>query len=267
MPNTPLFHDYEAFTEKFKPKKTTDDCYTPPAIYEAVRDWVNKHVCPLEGRTILRPFRPGGDYEHEDYPEGAIVIDNPPFSILASIVRFYVARRIPFFLFAPALTLCNAAVRDPRNGVTAVVANAKIIYENGADIKTSFLTNLWPDAPALAVSGSLNKAVGEAVERTKVSKARRVVKYPANVVTAALLGKLAVRGIDWELPRAETYPVSVLNCGQGLFGGGYLISERLAAERLAAERLAAERLALRQHDTYELDEAERTIIRGLTPKA
>lgn len=25
--------DYEAFVEKFKPKKTTDDCYTPPHVY------------------------------------------------------------------------------------------------------------------------------------------------------------------------------------------------------------------------------------------
>lgn len=24
---------YENFVEKFKPKKTTDDCYTPPYIY------------------------------------------------------------------------------------------------------------------------------------------------------------------------------------------------------------------------------------------
>lgn len=25
-----LFEDYEGFVEKFKTKKTTDDCYTPP---------------------------------------------------------------------------------------------------------------------------------------------------------------------------------------------------------------------------------------------
>ena len=24
------FEDYEGFVDKFKPKKTTDDCYTPP---------------------------------------------------------------------------------------------------------------------------------------------------------------------------------------------------------------------------------------------
>ena len=35
-----LFEDYDAFVGKFKPKKTTDDCYTPPAVYEAVRGWV-----------------------------------------------------------------------------------------------------------------------------------------------------------------------------------------------------------------------------------
>lgn len=29
--------DYKAFVDKFKPKKTTDDCYTPANIYEAVK--------------------------------------------------------------------------------------------------------------------------------------------------------------------------------------------------------------------------------------
>lgn len=33
---------YEEFTEKFKPKKTTDDCYTPPSIYAVIRDWLAK---------------------------------------------------------------------------------------------------------------------------------------------------------------------------------------------------------------------------------
>lgn len=30
------FNDYEAFINKFKAAKTTDDCYTPQPIYEAV---------------------------------------------------------------------------------------------------------------------------------------------------------------------------------------------------------------------------------------
>ena len=31
-------HNYEEFVEKFKPKLTTDDCYTPPTIYDIVAD-------------------------------------------------------------------------------------------------------------------------------------------------------------------------------------------------------------------------------------
>lgn len=32
--------NYQAFVDKFKPKKTSDDCYTPANIYEAVAAWV-----------------------------------------------------------------------------------------------------------------------------------------------------------------------------------------------------------------------------------
>ena len=35
---------YEEFVDKFKPKKTTDDCYTPGAIYEVVKDWAIKEM-------------------------------------------------------------------------------------------------------------------------------------------------------------------------------------------------------------------------------
>ena len=31
---------YTAFVDKFKPKLTTDDCYTPENVYDAVADWV-----------------------------------------------------------------------------------------------------------------------------------------------------------------------------------------------------------------------------------
>ena len=31
--------EYRAFVDKFKHKKTTDDCYTPPAVYEAIKGW------------------------------------------------------------------------------------------------------------------------------------------------------------------------------------------------------------------------------------
>lgn len=31
--------EYQAFVDKFKHRLTTDDCYTPPKVYEAVKQW------------------------------------------------------------------------------------------------------------------------------------------------------------------------------------------------------------------------------------
>ena len=53
--------DYDGFVEKFKPKKTTDDCYTPQPVYDAVLEWVRDEYHVDESTPILRPFKPGGD--------------------------------------------------------------------------------------------------------------------------------------------------------------------------------------------------------------
>ena len=95
--------DYEGFVEKFKPKKTTDDCYTPPEVMEVVNAYVERRW-GIDRSRFVRPFYPGGDYEHFDYSADAVVVDNPPFSILGKIKRFYLAHDIPFFLFCPSLT-------------------------------------------------------------------------------------------------------------------------------------------------------------------
>lgn len=87
--------EYKAFIEKFKPKKTTDDCYTPENIYQVVADYVTETYG--DKQPFVRPFWPDGDYEREEYPEGCAVVDNPPFSILSRIVSFYQRRKIRFF--------------------------------------------------------------------------------------------------------------------------------------------------------------------------
>ena len=72
---------------------------------------------------------------------GCVVIDNPPFSIIAQIVRFYLKRGIKFFLFAPHLTLFSADL-----DCTRIVCGAAIVYENGAKVNTSFLSNMFGEA-------------------------------------------------------------------------------------------------------------------------
>ena len=80
--------EYDAFVEKFKPKKTTDDCYTPALVYEAVADWVEKEY-GVQRETFVRPFFPELDYCTFEYPDGCVVVDNPPFSLLSNIIRHY----------------------------------------------------------------------------------------------------------------------------------------------------------------------------------
>ena len=70
--------EYNAFLDKFEAPKTTDDCYTPDNVYDAVADWVAKEW-NLDRKKFMRPFYPGGDYQKEQYPKGSVVVDNPPF--------------------------------------------------------------------------------------------------------------------------------------------------------------------------------------------
>ena len=69
------FEDYDGFVEKFKPKKTTDDCYTPPEAYEVVAGWVEEKY-GVDRSDMVRPFYPGGDYEAFEYPDGCCVVGN-----------------------------------------------------------------------------------------------------------------------------------------------------------------------------------------------
>lgn len=207
------FNDYEKFISKFKAAKTTDDCYTPQAIYEAVVDYVFRKGELSEDTEIVRPFRPGGDYTAEEYPEGCVVIDNPPFSILSKIVRFYVARGIKFFLFAPTLTLFSSS----SSYCTKIVCGVSVTYANKAKVNTSFLTNIFGDN-AIICDNELYRIIKEIDNRLtgEQSKELRKINYPDNVVSAALLGKIAKR-ISFTIPASDIKPIKSAG-GVAIFG-------------------------------------------------
>ncbi len=259
-----VFEDYDGFVDKFKPKLTTDDCYTPQYVYDVIRDWVDENVIPLEGKRVVRPFCPGGDYRNFDYSGDCFVLDNPPFSILAEIRDFYAERNIGYFLFAPALTLFSRLGKNEDN-VTFIVAAARITYENGAEVRTSFITNRMPGELRVTVRGDLFRRVKEATDRmegmTKNEQPRYV--YPSHVISSALLNKIAERDIILDIPARECEYVRELDSQRAakktIFGHGFLLSDRLAAERLAAERLAA-----RNSTVWELSERENEIIKRLS---
>ena len=235
---------YEQFTEKFILKRTTDDCYTPEAVYEALKDWAVKNL-HLEGREIVRPFWPGGDYKSFAYPEKCVVIDNPPFSIYAEIVRFYISQGIDFLLFAPALT---QLVFDA--DVCYICTFNEITYTNGAVVRTGFTTNLIPGIRICTVP-DLRDSVQKAADdfrkyNSKVlgkskKEARKIKKYawPDHLISSAKIGKIATNGVSISIPSAECLYIRKAG-GVDIFGGGLLLTERAAAERAAAERAAAE---------------------------
>ena len=187
--------EYEEFVEKFKIKKTTDDCYTPPAVYDAVLNYVkDKH--DIEGMEVVRPFYPGGDYENFHYPENCIVIDNPPFSIISKIIRFYSEKGIKYFLFAPHLTLFINARQD----YTAIVIDSTIEYENKAKVKTSFVSNLYTKERVIGCT-DLQKRIKEAQENNKAELQKYC--YPPEVLTVSMVSQIVARGIDYVVNKED----------------------------------------------------------------
>ena len=260
--------DYGEFTEKFKPKLTTDDCYTPVEVYEAVLGWLREKV-DLSGANIVRPFWPGGDYEAYDYKEDDVVVDNPPFSILAGILRFYQGRGIRFFLFGPQLTLFSSS----SSSLTYIPCACAVEYANGAKVNTGFISNLFGDVLAMSAP-DLRKRIKEAQEkaRDEASASMPKYEYPPEVLTSSMLGYLSTHGVEFKVMRDEVSPVllsalaSQSAVGKGIYGKGWLISEKKAAEKKAAEKKAAEKKAAEKVIVWELSDVEREAVRRIDKK-
>ncbi len=246
--------EYKQFTEKFEPKKTTDDCYTPPLVYEAVAGWVAREYGVQRDR-FLRPFWPGGDYKRENVPEGSVVVDNPPFSIIAQIVRHYLRTGARFFLFAPTLTLFSGHERR----ACYIPCGVSITYENGAQVNTSFVTNLDPHQ--LRTAPELYQAVKLANDENRRKDVKELPKYtyPDNVLTAAAAYQYSRLGVDFRVMPQDCAFIRALDAqrqvGKAIFGSALLLSEQSAAERAAADREASRRAAI-ERDAQERDNAK-----------
>ena len=239
--------EYNEFLDKFEPKKTTDDCYTPDNIYEAVADWCADEY-GVDRDKFVRPFFPGGNYEKHKYPAGCVVVDNPPFSIMSDILRFYCEKGIKFLLFAPTLTLFSGRGLD----VTYIPTACGVTYENGACVNTSFITNM--DTVQIRTAPALYQAV-EAANSENLKAMRKELpkyEYPDHVVSAAIVSRWSKYGIEWAVPFEKCERIAALDAQKEeekvIFGGGFLLSDDAAAERAAAERAAAHKWKLSERE-------------------
>ena len=255
--------EYEAFVEKFKPKLTTDDCYTPANIYAAVQSWAVARY-GLQSAEILRPFYPGGDYKATEYPADCVVIDNPPFSILSEICAWYDEHGVRYFLFCPAMT--TFAINSGR--CNYLPCGLSVMFDNGAEIGISFLTNMGDCK--IEIAPDLYAAVDAAnrINLRAVKAELPTYSYPVNVVSVAI-NKLAKWGVPLQIHAADVQFIRHLDAqkdaGKAIYGGGFLISEKAAAEKAAAEKAAAEKAAagIPPDGVWLLSDRERTLIASL----
>lgn len=226
-----VFHDYEGFIAKFRDlQKTTDDTYTPKDVYEAVL-WYVDSIYPLQGKQIIRPFYPGGDYENAEYPEDGVVIDNPPFSIFTKIVRFYALHNIPFFLFGPAMSIFSVL----KCQCSAVIVSSGVIFENGADVNVNFATNLLGDT-LVTTSCELSRRIELCNRNKKNIKPKPVYGYPEEVLSVSFFQCIAKGNIDFSVRRYEAEIIKKLDNHPK--GSGGLFSEHLLVSHHAAHAAA-----------------------------
>lgn len=265
---------YEEFVDKFKPKLTTDDCYTPAPVYDAVKSWVCKEYGVKE-EDIVRPFWPGADYEATEYPDGCVVLDNPPFSILSKIFRFFLDRGIKFFLFAPSLTALSG--KDICMRINHIICCADIVYENGANVLTAFVTNLGDGETVLQTAPELGKTINDVCDRLRAAKTFPKYEYPDHVVTAAMAQRYSKYGCVFRVKRSECVRISSLDhqkeTGKAIFGSGLLLSTEAAERKRKAEeestfnRFSAEKERTVEAKEWKLSDRERAIVAKLDQEA
>jgi hypothetical protein len=219
--------------------------------------------------NFVRPFYPGGDYQKERYKPTYIVVDNPPFSILASIIDWYNERGIRYFLFGPQLTLLGTTAKR----CACLAVGVTITYANGAQINTSFATNMEPSDVAFRACGSLYKVVNDANEKLIQTKKLPRYAYPKHIVMSQVLHKISRFGFDFVGRRSQCEPIEELDAqrevGKALYGKGFIISDHLVNEREIIEKQIAEKEEEQKANatTWELSDREREIIERLNQNA
>ena len=146
-------------------------------------------------QDILFCLMDAGDYKAFSYPNGAVVIDNPPYY-----------RGLPDHL------------RKRRKGKTSFVTS----YSGGIVAQTA------PD-----LTKAINRENDRLIKAN--TKELQKYDYPINVITAAMMQRYARYGVDLKIRADGCIQVGSLDAqkqaGKSIFGSGLLLCERAAAER------------------------------------
>lgn len=96
---------------------------------------------------------------------------------------------------------------------TGIVCDARVTYENGACVDTSFASNLFGDIRIMTAPDLLARIKNAAKTKRRLMDLPKYI-YPDNVVSAALLGKIAPY-IKFEVRASECRRVRKLDNQKG----------------------------------------------------
>ena len=227
-PEPPIKAEYKSYDEwiehfSFNPK-TTDECWTPPDVYDAVLSYVGTLI-DMDGRAVIRPFFPGGSYERTEYPKGCVVVDNPPFSMFSKITGFYRDRGILFFLFGPGLTIGSGKG-------SLVISGSCVRYENGASVPTEFCSNI-PGLPMLMTAPELGDKIAVCASQKPKGKKLKSYRFPEELLSVSDLRTMANGGVHFEV--TDCVKIKKLDNHKALFGDHWLISRAKAKAKAKAQ--------------------------------
>lgn len=210
---------------------STDECYTPPAVYDTVLDYaVDRYN--LQGKHLVRPFIPGGDYQKYVYDKNDVVIDNPPFSMTTKITNWYIDHNIPFFLFING-QYCVSLSRGLHGKATVIVTNANVsFYNKGSEkrIKLGFVTNMEPKNVIIRGDATLTNRLNGLVTK----KSFKRFHYPENFLKNNDILAALQRNVELKLTTDNCLFEDNLDYHKAhhvaVFGGGYLVNDKLYNE-------------------------------------
>lgn len=242
---------------------TNDECYTPPAVYDAVLDYAVERY-HLQGKHVVRPFIPGGDYQKYVYDKNDVVIDNPPFSMTTKIAKWYIANNIPFFLFINGQYAVSLS-RGLHGKATVIATNTNASFyhkPNNKLIKLGFVTNLEPKNIVLRGDVGLTAKLNGLVKKKVLNK----YNYPENVIRNSDVLTAIHRGVELQLTTNNCLFEDRLDYHKkhnlsGVVGGCYLVDDNVYNEYKAA----MEKVPPSTHHVA-FSEREKAIIEQLNTK-
>lgn len=243
---------------------TLDECYTLPEVYDTVLKYAVERY-HLQGKHVVRPFVPSGDYQKYVYDKNDVVIDNPPFSMTTKITKWYINHDIPFFLFINGQYAVSLS-RGLHGKATVIATNANVSFyhePNNKVIKMGFVTNLEPKD--IVLRGDV--ALTDKIQILAKKKALNKFKYPKNIIRNSDVLTAINRGVELKLTINNCLFEDSLDYHKehklsGVVGGCYLVDDNVYNEYKAA----MENVPPHTHRVT-LSEREKAIIENLNKRS